>query len=415
MVVTFRFRWFDCFVGILMLAIGLPSGCTQNVQRARVASVVPTLRVLILQSQTSVKITASQPPSVQLGAASARKVDLPPATTVTISYSAGGWQMGAASLGAGEMTLLPASDGSVSVQGHAYRGRYRFIPRSNGQFDVINDVEVEAYLRGVLSGEMLATFADETYKAQAVVARTYAIYERQMHSAGSDFDLYSDERSMMYGGISAETARSIAAVKQTRGMVVAYGTPGSERIFKAYFSSCCGGAGQSAADAFGDRDIPPPLEAQACGTLCSNSPRFVWPTVTISKADLTRRIQHYAQLHNMPEKDIAAVTSINILSINAVGRPVLFTITDAKNRRYAIVGEELRRAVNLDSTPTTRLSSSYFQLDNQPHEVRFFNGHGFGHGVGMCQWCAQRRAELGMDYRQIVLLAYPRSTLVKAY
>jgi stage II sporulation protein D len=142
---------------------------------------------------------------------------------------------------------------------------------------------------------------------------------------------------------------------------------------------------------------------------------FSWPTITIGKADLTRRIQHYGQLHNNQEKDIAAVASINVMSINAAGRPVMFTITDAKNRRFAIVGEELRRAINTDSTPSTKLPSSYFQLDNEPTQIRFINGHGLGHGVGLCQWCAQRRAEMGMGFREILLLAYPQSTVVTAY
>ena len=206
----------------------------------------------------------------------------------------------------------------------------------------------------------------------------------------------------------------MAAVEATRGIVAAYGPPGQERIFKAYFSSCCGGMGQSAAEAFGDPVIPP-LSAQATGALCSESPRFTWPTVAISKADLTRRFQHFGQLHNLAEKDIGMVTSINILSVNSVGRPVLFTITDDRNRRFAINGEELRRAVNTDSTPKTKLSSSLFQLDNEPTEIRFVNGHGLGHGVGMCQWCAQKRAEMGMSYQAIVTLAYPQSVLVKAY
>jgi stage II sporulation protein D len=273
---------------------------------------------------------------------------------------------------------------------------------------------VEGYLKGVLPGEMFSYFADEAYKAQAVVARTYAIYEKQMHSSGSEFDLFSDERSMMYGGLGAETSKSVRAVDETHGVVVAWGPSGSERIFKAYFSSCCGGAGQSATEAFGDPPIPP-LSAQANGSLCAGSPRFLWPTVIISKSDLTHRIQHYGQLHNLPIKDIASVNSINVLSVNAVGRPVMFTITDSRNRRFALIGEELRRAVNTDSTPKTRLLSSYFQLDNEPTEIRFTNGHGFGHGVGMCQWCAEKRAEMGLTYREIVLLSYPQSKLVTAY
>jgi stage II sporulation protein D len=405
-----------CVVALLMLAIGFPSGCSQDqTPRSDFSGKTPLLRVLIFQSLNGVRITAASPPSIRMaGGPSAQPVDLPADTPVMLSISPSGWQLGSAGLSPGEFTLLPATDGSVAFNGHAYRGRFRFVPKPGGQFDVINEVDVESYLRGVLAGEMFSTFADEAYKAQAVVARTYAIYEKQMHTAASDFDLYADERSMVYGGVSAETPKSLRAQQATRGLVVAYGSPGSERIFKAYFSSCCGGAGQSAADAFGDPDIPP-LSATSTGSLCANSPRYNWPPVTISKSDLTRRIVHYASLHNMPEKDMAAVASINILSMNNVGRPVLFTITDVKNRRYAIVGEELRRAINTDSTPTTKVWSSFFQIDNGPREIHFINGRGFGHGVGLCQWCAQRRAELGMGFEQIVTLSYPRSTIVKAY
>jgi stage II sporulation protein D len=411
-----RARWFHCLVAVLMLAIGFPSGCSQeDPQRPDFTGKTPLLRVLIFQSLNGVRLTATSPPSIRAaGSSSDQPVDLPASTPVMLSISPTGWQLGSAGLPPGEFTLIPATDGSIAFNSRAYRGRFRFIPRPNGQFDVIDDVDVESYLRGVLAGEMLPNFADETYKAQAVVARTYAIYEKQMHSSASDFDLYADERSMMYGGLSTETPRAIRAQADTRGLVVAYGSPGSERIFKAYFSSCCGGAGQSAADAFGDPDIAP-LSALSTGTLCANSPRYSWPPVTISKSDLTHRIVHYATLHSMPEKDMATIASINILSVNNVGRPVLFTITDVRNRRYAIVGEELRRAINTDSTPTTKVWSSYFQIENGPRDIRLVNGHGFGHGVGLCQWCAQRRAELGMQFEQIVTLSYPRSTIVKAY
>ena len=408
-------RWFHVVCCLFLLAVSLPSGCSQAIHPADFSGKTPVLRVLILENQNSVMVTASEPPSVRrMTDLTARRVDIPAATPVAIKWNAQGWQMGTASLGTGELLLTPAVEGSVAVNGHFYRGRFRFVPRANGQFDVVNDVDVEGYLKGVLQRELFASWSDETYKAQAVVARTYAIYEKQTRSMGTDFDLYSDDRSQMYGGLAAETAKARQAVEETHGLVVAYGADGQERIFKAYFSSCCGGMGQSAAEAFGDPVIPP-LSAQRNGNLCSESPRFSWPTVTISKTDLTHRIQHYAQLHNMPEKDIATISRIDVMSVNNVGRPVLFTITDIKGRRYAIVGEELRRATNMDSTPTTKLSSSLFQLDNQPNEIRFVNGHGLGHGVGMCQWCSQRRAELGLGYRQIVLLAYPQAKLVTAY
>ena len=410
-----RSRWLHCVICLFVLAIGLPSGCSQDIKPADFSGRTPIIRVSILQNQTGVVLVSSAPPSVRMMADMAtRRVDVPSSMPIALTNTPMGWRLGGVSLGKGELVLLPASEGSVTVNGHAYRGRYRFVSKANGQFDVINDVDVEGYLKGVLARELFANFADETYKAQAVVARTYAIYEKQTRPTNTEFDIFSDDRDQVYGGISAETTKARAAVEDTHGIVLAYGRDGQERIFKTYFSSCCGGAGQSAAEAFGD-PVFPPLAAQKNGTVCKESPKFSWPTVTISKTDLTHRLQHFGQTHNMPEKDIAPITRIDILSINNVGRPVLFTITDAKRRRYSLTGEEIRRAINTDSTPTTKLPSSFFQLDNQPNDIRFINGHGLGHGVGMCQWCAQARAETGTNYRMIVLLAYPQSKLITAY
>jgi stage II sporulation protein D len=408
-------RWLHCAFCLFLLLIGLPSGCSQTMHPPELSGKTPVLRVLILSNLSSVSITASQTPTIKLKSEIAsRRLELPPSTPVTLSCTASGWQLGSASFGPGELVLEPSVDGSVSLSGHAYRGRYRFIARGDGTFDVINDVNVESYLKGVLPKELFPNFAEEAYRAQAVVARTYAIYEKQTRPKGSDYDLFSDEHSQVYGGIAAETAKAQRAVDDTHGIVVAYGPPGEERIFKAYFSSCCGGIGQSAAEAFGD-PVTPPLSAQATAPLCSSAPKYTWPPITISKAELAHRIQHYGQLHNMPERQITGISRIDIMSVNNVGRPVMFTITDNKNRRFAIVGEELRRAVNTDSTPQTKLPSSLFQLDNQATQISFVNGHGLGHGVGMCQWCTEKRAEMGMGYEQIVLLSYPQSKLIKAY
>jgi stage II sporulation protein D len=408
-------RWFRCAVCLFLLVVGFPSGCTHQIRPTDFSGKTPLMRVLLLQNQASVAISANEPPSVRLLSEGAdRSLALPTGTVVTLMCTDDGWHLGSASFGSGVLLVTPGREGSVFISGRAYRGRYRFVPRDHNTFDVINDVDVEGYLKGVLQKELFANFEEEAYKAQAVVARTYAIYQKQTQPRGSEFDLYCDERDQVYGGIIAETAKARKAVDDTHGVVVAFGPTGQERIFKAYFSSCCGGLGQSAAEAFGDPVIPP-LSAQAVGTLCSEAPKFNWPTIAISKTELTHRIQHYGQLHNKPVKDIAAISRIDVLSVNSVGRPVLFAITDVKNRRFAIIGEELRLAVNTDSTTKTKLPSSLFQLDNQATQICFINGHGLGHGVGMCQWCAERRAELGMKWQEIVLLSYPQSKLIKAY
>ena len=76
------------------------------------------------------------------------------------------------------------------------------------------------------------------------------------------------------------------------------GQPGRERIFKAYFSSCCGGSAASAVDAFNESPTPP-LSAHSNGSTCSISPKFNWPPVTFSKAELTRRIRTMRGSHQL--------------------------------------------------------------------------------------------------------------------
>jgi stage II sporulation protein D len=279
---------------------------------------------------------------------------------------------------------------------------------------VINDVNLEDYLKGVLASELPQTWLDETYKAQAIVSRTYALYEVKSKPGGTSYDLFGDERSQMYGGVSAETDRARRAVAATTGTVVVAGLPRHEHIIKTYFSSCCGGVGQSAADAFGD---PPSvaLTEQAVGTLCSASPHFNWGPIVISKTELTSRIRKYGRLNNRPEQYMSALARLDISGYNSLGRPVRFVATDVRGDKYEFTGEQIRQAVNTDSTATTKLFSSFFRIDIEPTAIGFVDGHGSGHGVGMCQWSAEARAQQGMQYDEIVHKAYPGTMLVQAY
>ncbi|HVT90748.1 MAG TPA: SpoIID/LytB domain-containing protein [Tepidisphaeraceae bacterium] len=393
----------------LLLCLSLiPAGCATTPTEA------PVVRVRILADQDRLTLAATTPPAVK----SAQdpnwvRIGLPSTGGAILTRSATGWQIGNASFNDGELLLQPAIPGSLSVNGSAYRGRYRLVPTSANRFDVINDVDVDSYLMSVVSSEMPRDWHPEAYKAQAIVARTYALYEVHAGPAGRSFDLHDDQRSQVYGGISAETARSRSSVEETSGIVVAFGPRGNEKIFKAYFSSCCGGVGQSAYDAFGDPDIPP-LRAKRVGALCSASPRFNW-TISMTKADLTRRIREWGASHKRPEKDMGMLRSIDISGISREGRPVRFVLSDARGIQYALNGEELRSAINAAANGGPLLSSDFYRPVATPDAIQFADGHGWGHAVGMCQWCAQAMALKGEPHEQIVRFSYPGAVLVRAY
>jgi peptidoglycan hydrolase-like amidase len=141
--------------------------------------------------------------------------------------------------------------------------------------------------------------------------------------------------------------------------------------------------------------------------------------VEISKDELTRRLRAYGARRGRGEKDMAPLARLEIQMVNRFDRPIRFVATDTAGVRYTLSGEELRNAINAGATPESpaKIYSSFMKVINEPGSdvVRFVEGHGNGHGVGMCQWCSEIRAEAGVRHEDIVLAAYPRAKLVRAY
>ena len=106
---------------------------------------------------------------------------------------------------------------------------------------------------------------------------------------------------------------------------------------------------------------------------------------------------------------------IDVYKANAAGRPTYFSIEDHRGTRYVISGEQLRLAVNTDAPDTSRLPSSFVTPVSEASSIRFQNGHGFGHGVGMCQWCIEAEGRQGVPHEKIVLDAFKGAVLVKGY
>jgi stage II sporulation protein D len=407
--------------GVALVTIGglllsSPSGCTPRVPRESQTLSDQTMRVRICPAVEQVLMSGSQPP-VYFTAAdpTPRQLDLPHNVAVPVRYTAEGWLVSGTRLGKGVLYLQPTVAGSIAFDEKTYRGQFRLVPLGGNAFDVINDVNIDDYLKGVLAEELYLNWHDQTYQAQAIVARTYALYEKFTPRQTRAWDVWANTNSQVYGGMKAETARSRSAVEATSGIVVAYGPPGQEKIFKAYFSSCCGGITQSAMHAFGE-PYTPALSEQYVGSLCSISMRYTWPPVVVGKKELTRRFGQWGRNRGRPEQGMAEVRGIEIEQRNRFGRPVRFTVTDAKGTRYSWMAEELRWAVNTQAPAGTTLNSSFVEnIINDADSIRFLGGHGLGHGVGMCQWCAQARAMTGMRHEDIVTAAYPGAKLKRAY
>ena len=155
------------------------------------------------------------------------------------------------------------SDSRVVLDSRPYRGSLRVAVNARGTLNVVNRVDLEEYLYGVVPAEMGPKRYDEleALKAQAVAARTYALAHRgQFESEG--YDLCATPKCQVYAGLAAEDPLSTAAVDATRGLVLAW----QGRLADALFVSTCGGRTENVENVFGETPAPY-LVSVECGEL----------------------------------------------------------------------------------------------------------------------------------------------------
>ena len=275
---------------ILIIA---PWGCTPKTQDSAVPLPGRLIRVRLMQSQDQVILKPASVFTFRSKDSIERQIAIPANSSLTLYLKPDGWHAGTWNLGSGELTLRPLVEGQLRINDRSYRGQYRMVPLTTtpGKFDVINDVDLDDYLKSVLTKELYANWHEETYKVQAIAARTYALYEKHLPREERYWDLHADVRSQAYGGMDSETSRSRRAVDETAGIVLACGPEGNERIFKAYFSSTCGGVTQSSV-VFNEPYLQP-LSEQHVGPLCSASPKFTWGPIVVMKDELSQRIKKF--------------------------------------------------------------------------------------------------------------------------
>ncbi len=139
------------------------------------------------------------------------------------------------SLGTAAIVLRPDTNGYVSTKGKWYHGKL-MVKNVNGKLTVINDVDLENYLKGVVPSEMPASWEYEALKAQAIAARSFALANLGKQ-AKNGYDLKDNTEDQAYGGASAETNKTNKAVDETHGLVLTY----DMKIISAYYSASAGG------------------------------------------------------------------------------------------------------------------------------------------------------------------------------
>ncbi|MFZ2937915.1 MAG: SpoIID/LytB domain-containing protein [Candidatus Omnitrophota bacterium] len=307
-------------------------------------------------------------------------------TTVTVYKS--GILLGKVKSNTSKVLVRTEPQDVILVNGKVFRGTIQFIKKDIQQMLVINNIELQDYIKGILYHEASHYWPLEALKAQAVVCRTYALYQKQQ-SLSKDFDVTGDVYSQVYGGKTSERFRTNKAVEETSGIVLMY----KGKIFPAYFHATCAGHTEDASQLW-NIDIPV-LKGVVCD-FCRESPHFSWHEV-LSLDEIEKKLKGSAyKLDNL--------IGIVIVNRNKSGRVASLKLITKKKDKI-ISAKDFRNIIGPNSIRSTNFNITIVDRD------AVFEGIGWGHGVGLCQWGAYFMAKNGTRYEEILKYYYPESEI----
>lgn len=327
--------------------------------------------------------------------------------TSTVTATSNGFKIGKTEHAVTRLEIAATQSPSIWVNGHEYRGNLRLFRRSGGGVLAVNVLPLGEYLASVVDSEMPTSFGVEARKAQAIVARTYALDVIRSDEGDSEFDLFASTASQKYLGfqyrdgsrrLAGESEASRQVVQETTGMVCTF----QGRLFRTYYSAACGGHTTQGNAVF--TDAVAALKSVPCD-YCREAKLYRWQA-DLPRADVESKLKSYFRSDG---KTFDKLVSIKLAS----GNPELgtelpeFSISDGK-RSHKISAATLRRQVSVST-----LYSPFFSISENGKSTLHFEGRGHGHAVGLCQWGARGQSQLGKSCYEIVRYYYTGAKIVQ--
>ncbi len=286
------------------------------------------------------------------------------------------------------LVIAPVRDAQIRVNKHSFRGQVVLIRSADDRISVVNTINIEDYVKGVLYHEVSHHWPIEVIKAQAVATRTYALYSI---NNSKDYDVTNDIYSQVYGGRNSERYRTGLAVERTASQILSF----EGKILPAYFHACCGGMTQDASVLW--KINVAPLKGVPC-VFCKDAPHMNWKN--------NMRLKVIQDLLNTKGYKMGLIKEISVKQRDRSNRVVSLDVIGRGNEQLTIKADELRELLG----PNT-LKSNNYDIEMKGYYVDFI-GHGWGHGVGMCQWGARGMAMQQFSYNQILNYYYPGAQIV---
>jgi len=398
------------FRSLLSRPDGVPHirvGLARGVERTRVTS-SGALAVTVYADSTMVRRLEPGESVVVVGGESRLRVEGP------------GFE---ASVALGTVRVAPVGAAPLAHDGTGYRGEIEVFAHRDGTLSVVNVIDIESYLRGVVPLEIgPRPPADvEAVKAQAIAARTYALATGGRR-ADHGVDVLSTVADQVYGGVDAEDSVADFAILETAGKVLMHdGAPAS-----AYFHASCGGRTEARDEVWELGPEPylrsvwdtPGGRSDRETAYCAEGPHFDW-TEEWSGREIEDIVgEHLPATASTPVRGpIDDVRDIRIAERTPSGR-VRWLAVDTDAGEYRVFGDRVRWLLRRPGSGSI-LRSSWFDLEVERRGGRVRRvravGRGNGHGVGMCQHGALGMARRGYDFREILGHYYPGARLSDRY
>ena len=370
----------------------------------------------------------------------------------------------------GPIKIIPVGNTKIMVvfngQKYRYRGNIEIdIDKEYGKLNVINIISIEEYLYGVLKKEISPRWPKETLKAQAIAARTFAIFNMNKY-IDKGYNICATTNSQAYGGVNHEDPLTNKAVDETRGVIMVYeGKP-----INAVYHSDSGGYTEDSENVWGSflpylRSVESKFEEKV------SPPHHTW-SYSINEKDLTEKLQKQGYkinlvvfiepikksetgrinelvftadnntVINMKTNDFRSLIGADLIRstlfhIEAIGKKSTITedtedkkeIEDREEQKESIEeildqkedwtiqellelmkkNKQEREKEKKEVVPKVKITESYTPF------TFLFSGSGNGHGVGMSQWGAHSMAIQGYKYQDILKYYYQGIDIVKKY
>lgn len=283
----------------------------------------------------------------------------------------------------------------------------------DGKLNLVNTIDIENYLLGVVPSESISSWPIDALKAQALAARSYALYHLLAGKIAKRWDVDDTARFQVYTGISHRTPSTDQAVIETKGEVVTY----ENKVIVAFFHSYSGGFTDSAKNIFGSDT------AAYCGQAEEIFTRdHLRENISKSSQWIVEWRKPWTKQKMIQDLKNRADTKELFKNFDIDGG-LEFNITDLNENYDSIKEIELIQGQNIASMTFrafraglswTNFNGYHYYLEDETAQNVTIRGYGWGHHVGLSQWGAFMMSKyFGRSYKDIISHYYQNTKIKK--